>query len=149
MFPPAMVPTFNSLATRMAILLAGMIGLAGCTSDRLFGPGSDSGSAVAAAPAAPARMPPPVDLGGRWVFASPNAGFCNMTFGNAPGASEGTIAPEGGCPGNFFTSRKWTFETGGLVLRDHTGQPLARLATTSPGRFEGESTSGQTVSLTR
>jgi hypothetical protein len=46
MFPPAMVPTFNSLATRMAILLAGMIGLAGCTSDRLFGPGSGSDAAA-------------------------------------------------------------------------------------------------------
>ena len=24
--------------------------------------------------------------------------------------AEGTIAPEGGCPGKFFTSRKWIYE---------------------------------------
>ena len=52
-----------------------------------------------------------------------------MTFGAAaPAAVEGTIAPEGGCPGKFFTSRKWTHDQAGLTLRDHTGQPLAQLA---------------------
>ena len=53
-----------------------------------------------------------------------------MTFGSAgPTAVEGTIAPEGGCPGKFFTSRKWTFEQGGArSMRDHNGQPLAQLS---------------------
>ena len=39
----------------------------------------------------------------------------------APG-NMGAIAPEGGCPGNFYTSRKWTIEQGSLVIRDHTGR---------------------------
>ena len=72
-----------------------------------------------------------------------------MNFGSTPGAAEGTVAPEGGCPGNFFTSRKWVFEENGLVIRDHTGQPLARLALGPTGRFDGQATTGQPVTLAR
>ncbi len=72
-----------------------------------------------------------------------------MTFGVAagapgapgPAAAQGTIAPEGGCPGNFFTSRKWTFEEGALLIRDFKGQTLARLAY-SGDHFQGEDASG-------
>jgi hypothetical protein len=70
-----------------------------------------------------------------------------MNFG--AGEAEGTIAPEGGCPGNFYTSRKWTFEQGSLVIRDHNGQPLGQLALAAPGRFDGKATTGQPVVLTR
>ena len=72
-----------------------------------------------------------------------------MTFGGTPDAGEGTIAPEGGCPANFFTSRKWTFEQGALVIRDHNGQPLGQLAQSAPGRFDGKAASGQQVLLSR
>jgi len=95
------------------------------------------------------RSPPPVAMAGRWTLTSPGGGGCAMNFGGAPGAPEGTIAPEGGCPGNFFTSRKWVFEDNGLVIRDHTGQPLARLAFGPGGRFDGQATTGQAVTLTR
>lgn len=68
-----------------------------------------------------------------------------MTFGVAAGApanaAQGTIAPEGGCPGNFFTSRKWTFEDRALIIRDFKGQTLARLAY-SGDHFQGEDASG-------
>jgi hypothetical protein len=47
-----------------------------------------------------------------------------MTFGVQPEAIEGTIAPAGGCPFSFFTSRKWNYSTAGLAVRDHTGQRL-------------------------
>ncbi|HTV26865.1 MAG TPA: hypothetical protein VMF32_03710 [Xanthobacteraceae bacterium] len=58
--------------------------------------------------------------------------------GPAPAfALQGTIAPEGGCPGNFFTSRKWTFEHGMLIIRDFKSQQLAQLSY-SGDRFEGE-----------
>jgi hypothetical protein len=96
-----------------------------------------------------ARRPPPINMAGRWTLNSPGAGGCAMNFGALAGASEGTIAPEGGCPGNFFTSRKWVFEESGLVIRDHTGQPLAQLAFAPPSRFDGRTTSGQAVTLTR
>jgi hypothetical protein len=90
-----------------------------------------------------------VEMIGRWVLASPNAGFCNMTFSGKPGSAEGAIAPEGGCPGNFFTSRKWAFEQPGLVIRNHKGEPLAQLSAAAPTRLEGQATSGEQVSLTR
>jgi hypothetical protein len=65
----------------------------------------------------------------------------------APGPSpafalQGTIAPEGGCPGNFFTSRKWTFEHGMLIVRDFKNQPLAQLSY-SGDHFEGEDANGK------
>src|SRR5215470_15244514 len=111
---------------------------------------------AAAAPGPRVAAAPPVAPGGgqlemvgRWVLASPNAGFCNMTFSGKPGSAEGAIAPEGGCPGKFFTSRKWMFEQSGLVIRDHKGEPLAQLSAAAPTRLEGQATSGEQVSLTR
>src|SRR6185295_18993924 len=56
-------------------------------------------------------QPPPVNMSGRWLLSSPDRGQCYMNFGLAPGGSgDGTIAPEGGYPGKFFTSRKWLFQ---------------------------------------
>src|SRR5262245_20576354 len=144
-------------------------GLAGCAERISFGGlGGDGASAagsggtepLAAAPTGPVtsaplatqggpRTPPPVNMAGRWTLTSPGSGGCAMNFGAAAGAAEGTIAPEGGCPGNFFTSRKWAYEEHGLVIRDHPGQPLARLALGSTGRFDGQATGGQAVSLGR
>jgi len=71
-----------------------------------------------------------------------------MTLGDAPGSAQGTIAPEGGCPGNFFTSRKWTFEHNNLIVRDHKGEPLAQLSFTG-GHFEGQDNNGGTITLSR
>jgi len=150
-----------SLAFLGILLLAAA--LVGCA-ERLGGlGGSPSTAATEALPAAPTgpvsgaplatqpgvRSPPPVSMAGRWTLSSSGAGGCAMNFGAPPGASEGTIAPEGGCPGNFFTSRKWVFEDSALVIRDHTGQPLARLALGPSGRFDGQATTGQPVSLGR
>jgi hypothetical protein len=89
-------------------------------------------------------------MSGRWLLSSPGHGQCGMSFGAAgPSAADGTIAPEGGCPGKFFTSRKWTIDASGrLTLRDHNGQPLAQLSAADAG-FNGRSTSGEPVSLMR
>jgi hypothetical protein len=141
--------------------------LAGCA-ERIGGLGGSTNNpgstgtteALPAAPTGPvtsaplstqgaARTPPPVAMAGRWTLTSPGSGGCAMNFGGNPGAAEGTIAPEGGCPGNFFTSRKWVFDENGLVIRDHTGQPLARLALGASGRFDGQAATGQPVSLAR
>jgi hypothetical protein len=142
------------------LAMAGL--LMGCAERISLGSSGGSGSAqpLAAAPAGPvsgaplgaadaARRPPPVSMAGRWTLSSPGGGTCAMNFGGAPGAAEGTIAPEGGCPGNFFTSRKWVFGDTGLVIRDHTGQALAQLAFAPPGRFDGQATTGQAVNLAR
>jgi hypothetical protein len=72
-----------------------------------------------------------------------------MTFGANANASEGTIAPAGGCPFNFYTSRKWTYTEAGLTIRDHTAQTLAQLAPAGPNRFEGKTGAGQDIALSR
>ena len=130
-------------AFRISFLLLALLSLAGCGGGGL----SLSGSGPAPEVAAPAA--PPVSLAGTWLLSSPGRGQCRMTFGAAtPGAAEGTIAPEGGCPGKFFTSRKWTFDQAGLTMRDHKNQPLAQLSGNG-GAFEGKATAGEQVTLTR
>jgi hypothetical protein len=93
---------------------------------------------------------PKVEMSGRWLLSTPNAPSCGMSFG--VGAQEdgqgGTIKPEGGCPGNFFTSRHWTLDKGDLVIRDHNDEPLAELHFVG-GRFEGKSTDGLQVTIAR
>src|SRR3954451_23867883 len=125
-------------AFRASALIATLLALAGCGGGGLGWPGS-GGTPAATAPNVPsAPSAPPVSLAGRWQLSSPGRGQCHMTFGSAaPTAVEGTIAPEGGCPGKFYMSRKWSYDQAGLTMRDHNGQPLAQLAGdggTSPGR---------------
>jgi Protease inhibitor Inh len=110
--------------------------LAGCA-------GSPFGNSTPEAPAAPTA-----EMAGRWMLSAPNAPSCGMNFGGAPGAQQGTVAPEGGCPGKFFTSRHWTLEQGSLTINDHDNQPLARLSFAG-GRFEGQATAGMAVTLSR
>ena len=42
--------------------------------------------------------------------------------------------PDGGCPGNFYTSRQWAMEQNALVIRDNKNQPLAQLICRRPLR---------------
>ena len=128
-------------AKTLAALLM-LAALAGCASANRPEP-----PPAAAAPPPPPPPPPPVDLNGRWRLTAAGSGACFMNFGNAPGAVQGTIAPEGGCPGNFFTSRKWTYEHSALIIRDHKGEVLAELAFAG-GRFEGQG-SGAALSMSR
>jgi hypothetical protein len=133
-------------ALRACALVLTMLALAGCGGARLTGTGPEP-SALAASPAQPGA--PPVAMAGRWLLSSPGQGQCNMNFGAPSGsAGQGTIAPEGGCPGKFFTSRKWTYEQSGLVIRDHNGQPLAYLSG-GAAQFTGKATSGEAVTLIR
>jgi hypothetical protein len=132
-------------AFRASALLLTMLALAACGSERFTGFDSGPGSgALSSQPSAP-----PAAMAGRWLFSSPGRGQCNMTFGAAnAAASEGTVAPEGGCPGKFYMSRKWTHDQNGLTMRDHTGQPLAQLSGAG-GRFDGKATTGEPVGLAR
>jgi hypothetical protein len=128
------------MAMRFLPIAVAALALAGCASE----------TAVTGSPASATRhSAPPEPMGGRWQLAAPGVSQCAMTFGTTAAEGEGTIAPEGGCPGNFYTSRKWTFEQGSLVIRDHNGQPLGQLAQAAPGRFDGKATNGQQVLLTR
>ena len=125
---------------RFVLTIASAIALGGCASEKVV-----SGAPASSAP----YGAPPEPMAGRWQLAAVGASQCVMNFGGTPDVGEGTIAPEGGCPGNFYTSRKWTFEQGTLVIRDHNSQPLGQLALASPGRFDGKATNGQPMLLTR
>jgi hypothetical protein len=125
--------------------------LAACSgSDRMTIGGSDNPSNTTSPAAGPAAKPPPVNLAGRWTLSATGSTSCAMTFGaNNPDAAEGTIAPGGGCPFSFFTSRKWSYTEAGLTLRDHNAQALAQLTPAGPNRFEGKTGSGQEIALSR
>ncbi len=130
------MPKQNVMPTiRIAGGVLGALMLAGCASSPLGG-------------ATPAATAPAVDMTGRWFLSVPNAPSCGMNFASAPGAHEGTIAPQGGCPGDFFTSRHWTLAQDALTINDHQNRPLAHL-TFAGGRFQGQAAAGMPVTLSR
>jgi hypothetical protein len=136
-----------NIALRALTLLAAL-SVAGCsgTNDRFgdFWGGGDKDKQ--------AQKPVIVNMAGRWMLSATNRGQCGMNFTGAPKAAEGTIAPEGGCPGSFYTSRKWTLEENDVVIRDHNGEQLAKLAPSGTGSqlwFEGQAVSGERVMLAR
>jgi hypothetical protein len=143
-------------AVKGAALLLVLAALAACTSTPRFGGEPDVTTAAPPAPAAsaepsppPPPAPPPVDLAGKWKLSAATGGACVMTFGNTPNTvNAGTIAPAGGCPGSFFTSRKWSFEDTMLDIRDNKGTVLAQLSF-ADGGFGGKDAGGGAVTLVR
>jgi Protease inhibitor Inh len=93
---------------------------------------------------------PQSDMTGRWMLSAPNAPACGLEFEGVPGQTQGTINPDGGCPGNFYMSRNWTFtlDTLTLTLADGKNQPLAEFKL-SGAQFTGQSTTGTPVTLAR
>jgi len=150
---------------RAVLALVLLAGLAGCSVGGWFGaqPQATAAAAPVAESPAPAEpepepVPPPVDLGGRWQLAAAAGGSCYMNFTDAPGGpaavagngppDSGAIAPEAGCPGRFFTSRKWSFESGMLIIRDFKGRQLAQLSYLG-GHFEGQDKNGSALTLSK
>jgi Protease inhibitor Inh len=88
------------------------------------------------------------EMAGRWLLEAPGAPMCGMNFSATLGAREGRVAPEGGCPGNFFMSRYWTLEGSTLTIQDEDRQPLAAL-NYAGGRFAGQAVTGTPVTLAR
>jgi len=123
-----------------AIIVLAAFTLAGCASEQAV-----TGAPVSATP----YGAPPEPMAGRWQLAAVGASQCVMNFGGTPDIGEGTIAPEGGCPGSFYTSRKWTFENSSLMMRDHNGKALGELTFAPPGRFDGKAANGQQITLAR
>jgi hypothetical protein len=144
-----------SAATRAValslVLIPILAGLSACANKDRFGGGQPELASTTPPPAPsppPPPAPPPVDLAGKWKLSVAGGGACAMTFGDTTGASDGPIAPAGGCPGSFFTSRKWSYEHDMLIVRNHKGEVLVELAFAN-GHFEGQAVSGGTVSLSR
>ena len=128
-------------------LLLSLAAASACTSTSQLGSPPSEQVAASPTPPPPPPQPPPIDVAGRWRLAAAS-GACLMTLATTPGAAEGTIAPAGGCPGNFFTSRKWTFEHDMLIIRDHKSEALAVLSFAA-GRFQGQANGGGSVTLAR
>ena len=89
-----------------------------------------------------------VAMEGRWILAAPDAPVCGMMFSDSSEKSSGTIVPEGGCPERFFLSRSWSRQQDALTINDDEENAIATL-TFAAGRFEGQSTAGTPVTLTR
>ena len=87
-------------------------------------------------------------MSGRWKLSAPNAPLCDMNFDGEPGADQGTIVPDGGCPGELFRSRSWVLAQNTLTIDDEQNQPLATLKLAGDG-FKGTSSAGMPVTLTR
>jgi hypothetical protein len=85
-------------------------------------------------------------MAGRWMLSAPNAPPCGMAFSG--GAREGKVVSEGGCPGKFFMSRRWSLGDDTLTLVDEDNQPLATLSYAN-GAFEGKAATGLPVLLAR
>ena len=96
-----------------------------------------------------APAPAPDDsMTGRWTLSAPNAPPCGLEFGGAAGARAGSVAPDGGCPGNFYMSRRWAIESGVLTITGQESRPLAQLKVVGT-RFEGQSSAGTPITLSR
>lgn len=94
----------------------------------------------------PAKPSADISMPGRWILSAPNAPSCGMNFAAKPGEKEGSVAPEGGCPGKFFTSRRWTLDRGALTIIDDGNEPLVTL-TFENGQFNGKSVNDMPVTL--
>jgi hypothetical protein len=132
-----------------ALLLA--MPLAACSLGTIGGVFSpETSPSEAATSSAPRGEPlPRPDMAGRWLLGTDGSPPCGMNFAGPAGGHEGTIAPEGGCPGRFFTSRTWAYEQNAMIIRNHSGEMLAQLRVTAADRLIGQSASGEPVSLTR
>lgn len=129
------------LLVRGLVILGGLVAV-GCSGNP-FGETRSSAAPAAAPPAAP-----PMNMAGRWRLRSARGRACGMTFA-AVAPAQGTIAPEGACPANFFTSRRWILEQGSLLIQDHTGKPLVVMKQNVAGHFEGELRNREVIWLER
>jgi hypothetical protein len=91
---------------------------------------------------------PDTGMAGRWMLTAPNAPMCGMNFRGPAGAREGSVAPEGGCPGKFFLSRRWKLDQETLVINDEEGNALATLSS-ADGQYRGQAAAGIAVTLAR
>ena len=85
---------------------------------------------------------------GRWTLSTANAPTCGLEFGGAASGRAGSVSPDGGCPGKFYMSRRWSMDGGAITITDAENQPLAHFRLVGD-RYEGQSTGGTSMTLSR
>ena len=120
-----------------AVCLSTTMLLAGCAGGPAL-PGPETAAATG----------PEFVMPGRWILTAPDAPSCGMNFTATAGQNEGAVVPEGGCPGRFFTGRRWALDKQSLTIIDDRKETLATL-TFANGRFEGKSVNDIPVTLNR
>jgi len=130
----------HATATCLALFTIVLTGCGGGGS--LLSDEPDKPQAIAADPAKELGME------GRWLLAAPNAPSCGLTFTGPPGASEGRVTPDGGCPQRFFLARRWRLADNGLTIVDGDGVALGTFRNAGD-RFEGRSATATALTLSR
>ena len=116
--------------------------------------------AAPVAPGAPAAGTKPVEVasaGGADVTVSSVAGVWSVSLAgqNCKVATPQTKYGQGfragplKCPGEMANVKSWNVAGKQLSLYDENGATIARLFTTTPGRFDGQTTGGSPISLSR
>ena len=137
--------------------------IAGQTTPGVIAPGMSDPNAFPAAPVvpgAPATGTKPVQVasaGGADVTVSGVAGVWNVSLAgqNCKVATPQTKYGQGfragplKCPGEMANVKSWNVAGKQLSLYDESGATIARLFTTTPGRFDGQTTGGSPISLSR
>lgn len=121
-----------AVALRAVAASLATLALAGCAGGALDSAGSQ------AAPLA--------TMAGRWMLAAPGAPPCGIEFRG--GGNGGLLTPDGGCPANFYLSRRWAFDDAALAIKTESDEPLATFESKG-GHFEGRTTDGTPVTLSR
>ena len=84
---------------------------------------------------------------GNWRVA--NAGSSCDMFLTLTNLGSGSRGGTRGCAGELTAMGSWEVAGKQVVLKDRSGNPLARLYKTADSRFDGSTNSGQPVSLSR
>ena len=116
--------------------------------------------AAPVAPGAPAAGTKPVEVasaGGADVTVSSVAGVWSVSLAGqsckvaTPQTKYGQGFRAGPlkCPGEMANVKSWNVAGKQLSLYDENGATIARLFTTTPGRFDGQTTGGSPISLSR
>jgi hypothetical protein len=89
-----------------------------------------------------------VSIPGRWILSTSNAPTCGLEFRGAASGLAGSVSPDGGCPERLYMSRHWSIADGAVTITGAENQPLAHFKPVG-GRFEGQSSSGVPMTLSR
>jgi hypothetical protein len=112
------------------------------------------GTQVAAGPAVPPQAPanaPDITkeaLIGAWKVNAGGGGGCQMFMSLTKQASDFRAASRG-CPGDAAAVASWNVAGKQVVLKDSTGNVVARLYASGPEKYDGQTASGLPISFSR